>query len=114
MNRTTFLYLEAAKALKLPARYREEFNGFSILLSNKIYNFRHGYTPFNTSSNDNIALNKYSVNYILHNAGLPVPKATAISTNNHVNGNWSLPNLNYPIVGNLQPVLVWEWMFFAI
>ena len=92
------LYLQAAKALKLPMEYHEEFVGVLVKLAGKTYYFRHGYTPFNEGSSDNVTLNKYSVNRILHNAGFPVPDATGMSTTDCINGVWSLPKFNYPIV----------------
>lgn len=98
MNRTLFLYLQAAKELKLPMQYRQEFEGLSVKLANKIYYFRHGYTPFNVGSCDNIALNKYSVNHLLGKEGLPVPQATAVSIQDRKQNIWSLPHVTYPIV----------------
>ena len=98
MNRTLFLYLQAAKALNLPMEYRDEFDGVSLILAGKTYYFRHGYTPFNAGATDNIALNKYSINHLLNKAGFPVPLATAVSIKDRVNGVWTLPKLNYPIV----------------
>lgn len=98
MDRIISLYLQAARELKLPVEYREEFAGVLIKLGKEKYYFRHGYTPFNPGSSDNIALNKYSVNNLLRKANIPVPKATAVSTKNYKNGQWKLPSLNYPLV----------------
>ena len=98
MNRTLFLYLQAAKFLKLPMKYCEEFAGIFVKLAGKTYYFRHGFTPFNVGSSDNVTLNKYYINCLLSKAGFPVPKATIVSIKDRVNGVWSLPKLNYPIV----------------
>jgi len=98
MNRTLYLYLQAAKELRLPVEYRKEFAGLSVKLNGKTYYFRHGYTPFNAGSCDNIALNKYSVNHLLRQANLPVPQATAVSMRDCKQGIWVLPSLTYPIV----------------
>ena len=93
-----FLYLQAAKALKIHMEYREEFAGVLVKLAGKIYYFRKGYTPFNVGSSDDVARNKYSANYLLKKAGFPVPKANIISIKDRINGAWSLPKLTYPIV----------------
>lgn len=99
MNKLLICYIKAAKELKLPIEYREEFAGVAVKLANKTYFFRNnGYTPFNAGSSDNIASNKYSVNYILRKANFPVPQATAISIQNRKQNIWSLPQLTYPIV----------------
>ncbi len=101
MNRTLFLYLEAAKALRLPMEYCTDFEGVLVKLAGERYYFRHGYTPFNSGSSDNVAGNKYSVNHLLRKAGFPVPTAAAVSIADRVNEVWSLPNLTYPIVAKL-------------
>ncbi|CAN5335005.1 cyanophycin synthetase [soil metagenome] len=98
MNDIMKLYASAARALKLPFEYREEYDGIEVYLAKRKYYFRGGYTPFNEGSSDNISLNKYSVNRLLHNAGFPVPHVLAISTKEYINGTGLLPNINYPIV----------------
>ncbi len=97
-NISVSLYMQAAKALKIPMEYCGEFAGVLVRLARKIYYFRKGYTPFNAGSSDDVARNKYSANYLLKKAGLPVPIAHMISIKDCVNGVWSLPKLTYPIV----------------
>jgi glutathione synthase/RimK-type ligase-like ATP-grasp enzyme len=107
MDINLFLYLQAAKALKLPMEYSEELAGVSVKLAGDIYYFRQGYTPFNIGSSDNLALNKYSVHHLFRKAGFPVPRATAVCIEDRINGAWSLPKLIYPIVA--KPTVDTGW-----
>lgn len=98
MNKIIRFYMDAAKALKLPIQYREEYYGAEISLGGKKYCFRGGYTPFNDGVSNDISLNKYSANRLLHRAGFPVPDATTVSRKERINGIWQLPPLSYPLV----------------
>ena len=99
MNKNTVFLVRSATELKLPFRYREEFHGIEVFLAGHRYIFKSGYTPFNDSASVNLTANKYCFNRVLTTAGLPVPKATAVTREDFYDHHWAfLHNLTYPVV----------------
>ena len=78
MNKNSFLYYQSACFLKLPVKILDHIDGFEVILGRRRYFFRGSDTPFNFSSSISVASNKYCMNKVLSEAGLPVPKADAL------------------------------------
>ena len=78
MDKNAERYYQSALRFLLPVNHVPEIEGFEIKLGKKRYFFRGSQTPCNNSMSVDIARNKYCMNQLLHQAGLPVPKATAI------------------------------------
>lgn len=104
MNKNTACYYHSALALHLPARLVPEINGFDVVLGRKRYFFRGPLTPFNDCSSESVSVNKYCVNKLLDNEGIPVPKATGFSESDFKEGKWEqmVAELTFPLV--LKPL----------
>ena len=81
MELNNSLYYKSAIALKLPVKQIESIFTFEVILGKHGYFFFNSATPFNKQSSYIVADNKYCMNKLLDEAGLPVPKATAYSKN---------------------------------
>lgn len=98
MDKNGLLYYKSALELGLPCTPIADIYGFAVTLDNRQYFFRGGHTPFNNGGSVSVARNKYCVNKLLAAAGIPVPKTIAITRDEFATGNYSLHNLNFPLV----------------
>lgn len=104
-NVNTKYYYTNAKKLGLPVEIISHINGFKFKLGKIHYYFRGLKTPLNNNCSQDIARDKYCVNKILANAGIPVPKATRITRQNFTNNPLELliSDLRFPLV--VKPTL---------
>ena len=79
MRKNTERYFESALHYFLPVTDTPEIDGFTLEFGKQYYYFRDKITPFNDTCSCSIADSKYCTNKLLQDAGLPVPKATAIN-----------------------------------
>ena len=98
INYNSLLYHQSALELGLESQLLEYIDGALIRIAKKNYYFRGGDTPFNYASSVGIAKNKYCMNRVLHYAGIPVPKATAILRTQFEKASYSLDDLQFPLV----------------
>jgi len=98
MNYNAAAYFRSAYELGLSVKVEKEIHGFQFTLAKQTYFFRGGNTPFNMGSSNSIADNKYCANKILAKAGIPVPKATAISKEDFESNSWTIGDLKFPLV----------------
>lgn len=105
MNKNAERYYQRALAFFMPAFIRPEIDGFEIKLGKKHYYFRGSNVPFNDSVSAELARNKYCMNKLLAQAGLPVPKAAAIHMTelNDEQIAEKLTELTFPLV--IKPTL---------
>lgn len=73
-------------------------DGFSVKLGKYYYFFRNGLTPFNDVASNSYSVNKFCTNKLLEKAGIPVPKATALTLNDYRKNNFSFKELKFPVV----------------
>ncbi|VEG92056.1 UDP-N-acetylmuramyl peptide synthase [Legionella spiritensis] len=99
-NRNVECYYKSARELFLPIQDVSEIEGFVIRLGKKTYHFRGGHTPWNNYCSVMLAENKYCTNKLLQQAGVPVPKATAIHIDDFKQGKLRniIADLTFPLV----------------
>ncbi|MBS0285802.1 MAG: UDP-N-acetylmuramyl peptide synthase [Proteobacteria bacterium] len=71
-------YYNSALKLRLPVAECEAIEGLKLTFGKKIYYFFDKATPNNNSTSSFMCTNKYWINNILRDAGIPVPKARLI------------------------------------
>lgn len=92
-------YLKSCQKLHLQPVIREkEMDGFYLKFGSHYYHFRHAYTPFNGVAGVSIAMNKFSTNKILAEAGIPVPKAFAWTLDEFRKRKYNFDEIKYPVV----------------
>jgi len=95
---TLYPYLRAARALKLPFYYSNDYAKLEIRLGKQKYNFFSGFTAFNDEASSQLSFNKYYVNKLLQKAGFPVPSAIQIFKKDYLQGQWQWPAFDFPLV----------------
>ncbi|MDF1654789.1 MAG: UDP-N-acetylmuramyl peptide synthase [Coxiellaceae bacterium] len=98
MNNNSEFFLKAAFQLKCRVLDYYILEAFAIRLGKKRFYFRGAATPFNSGSSIDVSRNKFIMNKMLEAAGLPVPKATAITREEYEAGEYSFEGLQYPLV----------------
>ena len=84
----------------MPVALDADLEGFVITLAKKHYYFYGFNTPLNNTTSTQIARNKYFTNKILEKAGIPVPKATYIQSEEYKNDllEERIEELSFPMV----------------
>ncbi|MDF1760175.1 MAG: UDP-N-acetylmuramyl peptide synthase [Coxiellaceae bacterium] len=98
MNNNTLIYLKTALKLKCRVLDFTYLDTIAIRFGKHRYFFRGGSTPFNSGSAIDLSKNKFCMNKMLENAGVPVPKAIGITREEFEEGNFSFKDLQYPLV----------------
>lgn len=92
------LYYNTAESMGFDCRLEEYIASFVIFFGGKRYYVRPGCLPFNYDSSVNVARNKYCVNKLLMQSGIPVPKATAFVKHVFEKSGLDLQDLKFPVV----------------
>jgi len=99
MHNITELYYKSSLELGLPIIERDEsIDGFTVVLGKHRYHFRGGFTPYNNVASVSIGANKYCTNKVLESEGIPVPKASGVTSEQFLENKWNIDELQYPVV----------------
>ncbi len=80
MDKILKAYCAAATTLKLPADYIDTIKCLNITLGNRNYLLLRGITQLNNAASIYVTKNKYTMNAIFQDSGIPVPKNRVINT----------------------------------
>ncbi len=104
MEVNTRLFIEGAKALKLPVVFHPEINALEIVLGKHHYYFSRSKTHLNTGAHVFAAKNKAIAHRLLKLHHLPVPNSVAFSRQIWLENKWQplIHELSFPLV--IKPV----------
>lgn len=98
------LYYEAACRMGLSVHYEPELSYLRIDIGKHKYHLVGTVVPINDTHCFFICGDKYAANQILDAGGFPVARAIKITSHDYHANNWTLGDLNYPVVA--KPTLL--------